>query len=252
MPTRRLIVFVILAGLLLACNFPLFAPAEPSPTPTTAAPTGTNTAVALSPTATLTPAPLASATPTVIPTPSTPQVTPNSVNVNCRSGPDVGYDSVGVLMFGATTGVAGRNKDSSWWFVDDPSNPGGFCWISADVVTISGPIAGIPFKAPPPPIVTKVTVDVNLPSSVSCGGPNPVSFSGTITTNGSLTAKYQWEITGDKTNTTAPETLDFSDAGTQDVPDPGSLSFDCGNYKIALHILSPNNISASKKFKIAP
>ena len=154
------------------------------------------------------------------------------------------------LIFGTSTQVAGRNEDSSWWYVHDPSNPGGFCWIFSGVVTISGPIAGIPFKSPPPAIVTRVTVDVDVPDLPSCGGPNPVSFSGSITTNGSATVKYQWEVTGDKTNTTSTETLNFSEADTKDVPDPGSYSVDCGNYRITLHILTPNNTSASKNFKV--
>ncbi len=244
MPTRRFVVLAVLASLILACNFPLFAPA-----PTPASATSTDTPGAFFPT--FTPAPLASATPTVVPTPSVPEVTPISVNVNCRSGPDVAYDSVDVLIFGRTTQVAGRNEDSSWWYVHAPSNPGSFCWIFSGVVTIAGPIAGIPFVAPPPAIVTKVTVDVDIPDSIFCGGPNPVSFSGTITTNGDAKVKYQWEITGDSTNTTSPETLNFSDADTKDVPDPGAYKVDCGNYTIKLHVLSPNNISASKKFKIS-
>ena len=148
--------------------------------------------------------------------------------------------------------MTGRNADSTWWYVHDPSNPGGSCWIAASVVSLAGPIGGIPVVASPPAIVTKVTVDVSVPSTVTCGGPNPVAFSGTFTTNGTANVKFQWEITGDKTNTTSPETLNFADAGTQDAPDPGAYDVDCGNYKITLHVLSPNDISASKNFKVGP
>jgi hypothetical protein len=93
-------------------------------------------------------------------------------------------------------------------------------------------------------------VDVTLPSTVTCGGPNPVTFSGTIRTNGAVEVKFQWEITGDKTNTTSPETLSFTDAVTRDVPDPGARNVDCGKYKITLHVIGPNDISASKNFKV--
>jgi hypothetical protein len=163
----------------------------------------------------------------------------------------VAYDAVSALLFGNTTQVVGRLADSSWWYVHDPSNPGGFCWIAAGVVTIAGPIAGIPVVAPPPAIVTNVTVDVSIPSSTTCGGPNPVMFSGAFATNGPATVKYQWEITGDKTNTTSPETLVFSDAGTKGVPDPGAYSVDCGHYTITLHVLSPNDKSTSKNFAVS-
>ena len=251
MRIHRMLALLAAMSLLLACNFPLFA-AVPTPTPEQPGATPTDTPAVLVPTlASFTPTAEPSATPTTVPTPSTPEVTPVSVNVNCRSGPDVAYDAISVLIFGNSTQVAGRNEDSSWWYVHDPSNPGNFCWISADVVTISGPIAGIPLVAPPAPIVSNVTVDVDVPSTVYCGSPNPVTFSGTITTTGAVKVKYQWEITGDKTNTTSPETLNFSVAGTKDVPDPGAYSVDCGNYRITLQILSPNDTAASKKFKVA-
>jgi hypothetical protein len=226
----------------------MFAPATPSPAP--AAPSATLTATPVVILATPTSAVLPSATATIVVTPSTPQVAPVSVNVNCRSGPDVAYDAVSALLFGNTTQVAGRLADSSWWYVHDPSNPGAFCWIAASVVSIAGPIAGIPVVSPPAAIVTNVTVDVSIPSSVTCGGPNPVSFSGAFTTNGSATVKFQWEITGDKTNTTSPETLTFPDAGTKDALDPGAYNVDCGHYTITLHVLSPNDKSVSKNFVV--
>lgn len=250
MRTHRVIVLLAAMSLVLACNFPLFAPVATQTPEQPAAPTDTP-AASVPPTASPTPLPEASPTPTTVPTPSTPQVTPVSVNVNCRFGPDVAYDAVSVLMFGDTTQVAGRNEDSSWWYVRDPSNPGGFCWVSAGVVMISGPLAGIPVIAPPAAIVSNVTVGVDVPSTVYCGGPNAVTFSGTITTTGAAKVKYQWEITGDKTNTTTPQTLNFAAAGTKDAVDPGAYSVDCGNYKITLHVLSPNDTSAGKKFKLA-
>ena len=251
MRNHRLAGLILLTSLLLACNFPLFAPAtKPTDEVPSSIPTDTPSVTVL-PSFTP-PAPAsATATATVAATPSVPVVTPNSVNVNCRSGPDVAYDSVGVLVFGSTTQVAGRSDDSSWWYVHDPSNPGDFCWIFSGVVTIAGPTAGIPFVAPPAAIVTKVTVGVSVPSTVTCGGPNPVNFSGKFTTNGSTTVKYQWEITGDKSNTTSPETINFAGAGTKSAADPGAYNVDCGKYTITLHVLSPNDISASKGFKVS-
>ncbi len=248
MRRHRVPVLLLLAATLLACNFPLFAP---RPTPTAPAPaqaaTDTPSVPAL---ASFTPVPV-TATASTVPTPSVPVVTPNTANVNCRQGPDVAYNAVGVLTSGSSTQVTGRSADSSWWYVRDPANQSSFCWILSGVVTISGPTGNIPVVAAPFAIVTGVTADAALPSTVACGGPNPVTFSGSITTNGAATVKYQWEITGDKTNTTEPQTLDFTDASTQDVPNPGAYSVDCGKYTITLHVISPNDISAKKNFKIA-
>ena len=246
---RRVPVLLLLTALLLACNLPLSArtvtPTEPPPLTLA---TDTPTVEALP---SFTPTPTNSPVPTIAATPSVPVVTPNAVNVSCRFGPDVAYDSVSVLTFGSSTQVAGRSADSAWWYVHDPANPSGFCWIFSGVVTIAGPTGGIPVVAPPAAIVTGVTAGVQIPATIACGGPNPVEFSGKITTNGEATVKYQWEITGDKTNTTSPETLEFSDAGTQDVPSPGAYNVDCGKYTVTLHVLSPNDISAKKSFKIA-
>ncbi len=236
-------VLLVLVALMLACNFP-------RPTPTPEGPGAVTDTPSVQPLASFTPVPL-TPTATVVPTPSVPMVTPTGGNVNCRQGPDVAYTSVSVLASGSSTEVTGRSADSSWWYVRDPSNQSSFCWISSQVVTMSGPTGNIPVQSAPFAIATGVTVDVALPSTIACGGPNPVNFSGTITTNGAVTVKYQWEITGDKTNTTEPQTLDFSDASTKDVPNPGAYSVDCGKYTITLHVIGPNDISAKKKFTIA-
>jgi hypothetical protein len=241
MKTRRKLLVVLAASVVLACSCPLTSQTTPlspvgAPTaapPDTAAPTSLPTAI-------------------ISPTPDVPQVTPISVSVNCRSGPDTAYSSIGVLKLGQTAQIAGRNDDSSWWYIRDPGNPGKFCWVAASVVTTAGSLAALPIIPPSVAIVTQVTVDISLLSPVSCGGPNPMDFSGTIATNGAAKVKYQWEVGGDQSNTTSPETLDFSRAEIKDVQGPGAYKADCGKYTITLHVLSPNDVSASKKLKIAP
>jgi hypothetical protein len=247
MKSPRRVPPLVIAALLLACSFPTLVQAPP---PSGGPVLATSTTAAAAPASTEAPSPTPS--PTLSPTPSAPQVTPNSVNVNCRSGPDVAYGAVSVLMFGQTAQIDGRSDDASWWYIYDPSNPGHFCWVAASVVTTSGNLAGLPVIAPPEAIVTSVTADVSIPSTVYCGGPNPLEFSGTITTNGATKVKYQWEVGGDKSNTTSPETLNFNAADTKDISGPGALSVDCGNYSITLHVLSPNDISGTKKFKVKP
>lgn len=247
MNTPRRVLPLLVVALLLACNFPTLLQ---SPTPGHGAVVATSTTAPAAPTSTEAPSPIPSAT--LSPTPSVPQVTPNSVNVNCRSGPDVGYSAPSVLIFGQTAQIKGRNDDSSWWYIYDPANPGQFCWVAASVVSTSGNLAGLPVIAPPEAIVTDVSADVSILSTVYCGGPNPLEFSGTITTNGATKVTYQWEVGGDRSNTTPPETMNFKGADTKDVSGPGALSVDCGNYSITLHVLKPNDISATKKFKVKP
>ncbi len=252
MRTIKNVALIASISLIMACNFPMFSPtAQPaSPTPTSAAAVPTDTPTGLTPT--LTAIPTITPTSTFVPTPSVPQVTPITAAVNCRSGPDVSYPVASSISLGQVAQIVGRNDDSSWWYVRDPHNTSGFCWVSASVVTTAGNLAGIPITAPPAAIVTNVTANADVASPVVCGGPNVVNFSGEVTTNGATKVQIQWEITGDKTNTTSPETFNFKGAGTKGAPDPGAYTADCGHYTITLHVLSPNDISASKNFSIEP
>lgn len=250
MKTHRLLLIIFAVTFMLACNFPLLASGAESPAPNATGPASLDTPTSLLPT--FTPTAGIASTATIVPSPTVPQVTPISSNVNCRSGPDVAYSAVSYVNFGQFAQIAGRNDDTSWWYVVDPFNSGSFCWVSASVVNTLGNLANIPVIAPPAAVVTKVTVDASVASPVYCGGPNVIEFSGKITTNGSTKVTFQWEITGDKTNTTSPENINFKAAGTKSAPDPGAYKADCGNYTITLHVLSPNDISASKSFKVKP
>ncbi len=247
---HRMLLLLFAGVLVFACNFPTAAPELLSPAPATESGAPQEPISDVQPT--FTPLPTLTPTATIIPTPSAPQVTPISAAVNCRSGPDVNYDAISAVSLGQTAQITGRNEDSSWWYVRDPNNPSNFCWVSASVVTTAGNLSGIPLVALPAAIVTKVTVDASVASPVYCGGPNTIMFSGMITTNGPTKVEYQWEIRGDKSNTTAPETINFKSANTKDAPDPGAYTADCGNYSITLHVLSPNDMSAKQNFKVEP
>ena len=243
MRKHRTILLVACALLIMACNFSLFAPYG-APTPSANLPRSTFTP-ALPPTSTFTPAP------TLSPTPSAPQLTPNSPMVNCRTGPNVAYPSLDTINSGQTAVIAGRDDNSTWWYVHDPSDPNQFCWVSASVATTSGDLNNLPVIPALAVIATNVTVSASISFS-ACGGPNPVNFSGTVTTNGAVKVSFQWEIRGDKSNTTSPQVITFKAAGTKSVPNPGTYSADCGHYSISLHVFSPNDISAKQNFKIGP
>ena len=147
--------------------------------------------------------------------------------------------------------IAGKNDNSTWWYIRDPNNTNVFCWISASVANISGDLSNLPVIPALAVIVTHVTVGVSVSFSM-CGGPNAVDFSGTIMTNGAVKVSFQWKIRGDKFNTTPPQTITFSAAGTKNAPNPGAYTTDCGHYSISLHVLSPNDISAQQNFKVGP
>ena len=108
----------------------LDTPTSSSPTPT---PVPFETLVNLEP-------------PTVTPT-STPSVflaSPRDQPVNCRFGPATSYAVIGALILGRQAEIIGRNDDSSWWFVRNPSDPSTSCWLSAEFVDTVGDVQSLP------------------------------------------------------------------------------------------------------------
>jgi hypothetical protein len=140
----------------------------------------------VTPTASSTPTPVVTSTPTETPTP-VPTVTatmtscvPSVVaeeNVNCRQGPGLFYEVLGVLMESELALAEGRNEDSTWWWIFNPDGAG-HCWVSdASVMAYCG-VESLPvIAAPPTPTYTPTAVPEDntappAPSQVSpIGGP---------------------------------------------------------------------------------
>jgi hypothetical protein len=97
----------------------------------------------LSPTVTLTPSPIFTNTPLV------PQISV-SVATNCRVGPGKIYDRVGALMVGQVAEVVGRDYAGNYWYIRNPSNPNGFCWLWGEYATVTGNYGVLPMFTPPP------------------------------------------------------------------------------------------------------
>lgn len=234
--------FSIIALLLaaLACTWSDFVPPaapeiEPSPLPTFAI-------------STLTSVPTGTPLPTPTSTPAMPIAWPKDLGVNCRYGPGKEWEAVSSLSAEMITGIKGRTINTAWWYVNDPINTGGFCWVAYDVVETAGNLNIIPIVAPPVASVTAVTVDAVVTFS-ACGGSNEVIFNGSILANGPGMVTYYWEVTGDVQSTMADETIEFSEAGTQKVI-MDVFSADCGDYSVRLIVTSPNDKLAEKVFKI--
>ncbi|HLO28954.1 MAG TPA: SH3 domain-containing protein [Anaerolineales bacterium] len=97
----------------------------------------------MSPTATLSPTPLFTVTPLV------PQISV-STPTNCRVGPGKVYDRVGALLVGEVAEVVGRDATGAYWFIRNPDQINGYCWLWGQYATLSGNIAVLPVFTPPP------------------------------------------------------------------------------------------------------
>lgn len=237
---KHLIAILALIFATLACNWseiaPLPAPViEPSPLPTFAI-------------STLTPVPSDTPQPTPTTTPNIPIAWPKDLGANCRYGPGKEWQAVSSLPAETVTEIAGRTVDTSWWYVNDPLNVGGFCWVSFDVVDTAGNINVIPIAKQPSASVHELTVSALVIFS-GCGGPNTVTFSGSASVNGPISITYHWEVSGDVQVTSPEESIQLSQSGTQKLTS-NFFSADCGNYTLKLVVTSPNQISAIKPFVI--
>lgn len=228
---RRIILIGVLSVYLLACSR---STAEPTFTPTLS--------------------------PTIGPT-STPTVTPTSTPVeltllvkaeliNCRSGPGTEYVPVNELSAGESARVVGRNDSSTWWYIRDSGNPGGFCWVSADVTEIQGLANELPVNGPSFVTVTNVNLRVE-PNRilVKCDQfPQTVFFEAEITTDGPTLLTWKWEAS---TGVTSGEgNLVFEEAGTQLINEFYQISAP-NEYWVKLHILTPNQLTEQVNFPVS-
>ncbi len=148
------------------------APGLPSP----AAPTATS-APSQTPTQTMTATQAATSTPIVILT-VTPLFATISVSVptNCREGPATVYPAVDYLLVGETAQIYARDPTGTWWYIRNPDDPSGYCWVSGKYATISGSTAFLPVYTPMPTPTATLTptaspgFDMSYESLISCTG----------------------------------------------------------------------------------
>jgi uncharacterized protein YraI len=100
------------------------------------------------PTAAATPTPAATATPSVA------QITASDGLVNVRSGPATDYPKIGEVQQGQSFKITGQNDAGDWLQIDFSGKSG---WVSKDLVSVGGSIAGIAVaKAEPLPTAAPV------------------------------------------------------------------------------------------------
>ena len=69
-------------------------------------------------------------------------------DINCRGGPGLNYEVLTYLEKDIPSEIVGRLADSSWLYVLHPGSEIS-CWISTDVVAVSGDLMGVNIEMPP-------------------------------------------------------------------------------------------------------
>ena len=103
-----------------------------------------------------------------------------TIDTNCRFGPGPVYDVVGYLLANTTAKVMGKLEAGGWYYIENPTLPGGFCWVWTQSTVIEGNTSQLAFVAPPPTPTGAAPVNftVSFAGIYDCGGaPNSATFS---------------------------------------------------------------------------
>jgi len=249
MRTRSLqTVLAVLVVLGMACNASSIsgpaAPSVPAELPTQAA----TATPAIPPTDTPTPlpsdTPLPTETPTITPTPtpSIVTVTPIDKDVICRFGNSDLYSTEGALKVGAVAMVLGTDAAGGWWYIENPSRAGRFCWVSAALTHMEGNPLSVSIQDSPVPFVEGVSVGMDPKNaSITCGMfPYTFGVSFKITANGPTTVTFVRSKSNGSSG--GPETVTFTKSGTKIFDDSYAVGGP-GDYWFKVSVSSPNKIS---------
>lgn len=248
MKSRIWIAIIIVTLGMSSCNLPASQTIEtPLPTPTLVIPITSASTPTPIPIETL----LAIDTPTIVPTSTSSNFLASAKDqpVNCRFGPGTQYAIAGALNPGRQAEMIGKNEDSSWWYVRNPSDPSTLCWLAASVTDTVGNVEALPIVEPPEIGVTSVNVSIDPPGmNVACDAfPQTVIISAFITTNGPSIVIWRWESS---TGKTSPEkNLLFEEGGTKTVQDYYQVD-SANDYSIQVRTIVPNVVIGQANFKV--
>jgi hypothetical protein len=85
-----------------------------------------------------------------------------SENTNCRTGPGLTYDVLGVLLVEEKAEVVAQSTVSDYWYISLPSNPEINCWLSGVYATLVGDPGLLPILTPMPSPTPSVGFDLFL------------------------------------------------------------------------------------------
>jgi len=189
MNSKKIILFLSLALILMLISACSPAAETTAPTPDMSINTaiaekaqagvlGTLTQIALSipsntPTPFFTETAMQTSTMIPLPTSNKPMISV-SKETNCRLGPDTVYERVGQLDPGVMAEVFGLDPTRYYYYIQNPNQPGSFCWIWGFYVTRVNDFVGVPIFTP---AYTPIPVNTSTP-----GSSTTPTVTGTITT----------------------------------------------------------------------
>jgi len=157
--------------------------------------------------------------------------------------------AVGALVLGRQAQIIGRNADSSWWYVRNPSDPSTSCWLSAEFVDTVGNVQALPVVNAPVIMVTNVQVLVDPPvMNVACDAlPQVVTITARITASGPSTVVWHWQSS---TGFVSPDkNVLFVVGDTKTVQDYYQVN-GVNDYIVQVQTSLPNIMTGQASFKV--
>jgi hypothetical protein len=235
---------------LSSCNLPTSRPTEAPPSiPATGLDTPTSSLFTPAPVITETLLSFEPPTVTLTPTPSVFLASAKDQPVNCRFGPGISYAIVGFLVLGRQAEIIGRNEDSSWWYVRNPSDPSTSCWLSAEFIETVGDVQSLPVVNSPVIMVTNVQVLVDPPvMNIACNAfPQVVTITARITASGPSTVVWHWQSS---TGIVSPDkSVLFIVGDTKTVQDTYQVN-GVNDYIVQVQTTLPNIMTGQASFKV--
>jgi hypothetical protein len=182
-------------------------------------------------------------------TPSVFLASPKDQPVNCRFGPATSYAVIGALILGRQAEIIGRNTDSSWWYVRNPSDPSTSCWLSAEFVQTVGDVQSLPVVSSPDIMVTGLSVSIE-PSviNVACDAlPQTVIITARITASGPTTVTWHWASSSGVVS--ADKNVLFEVGDTKTVQDYYQVNR-VSDYIVQVQTTLPNIVTGQASFKV--
>ena len=107
-----------------------------------------------------------------------------TVDTNCRSGPGKSYTYLGALLVGEEAAIYGLDPSGTWYYINNPDQEEGFCWIWSFYAQTSGSLASLPLFTPGPTPTPEPNFSTAVHAVETCAGSWQVEF--TIVNNGSV------------------------------------------------------------------
>lgn len=174
---------------------------------------------------------------------------PKEQPVNCRFGPATSYAVTGALLIGRQAEIIGRNADSTWWYVRNPSDPSTSCWLSAEFVQTVGDVQSLPVVTPLENMVTGVQVRVDPPViNVACDAlPQVVTISAQITASGPAIVVWHWALSNGVVSPDKQILFEAGDTKTaQDYYEVRAIN----DYIVQVQTTLPNITTGQASFKV--